>query len=77
MPILQNTRCTVDPTKRARSRSRFSSCSAEQEYKVRVVLARQLRSQKKDRPKWTIKGLAKMYTADQLANMLGTVRMPG
>ena len=77
MPIFQNTRCLVDSDKRARVRSRFSSCSAEQEYKVRVVLARQLRKQKKGRPTWTIKGLAKLYTADQLANMLGTVRMPG
>ena len=77
MPIHQNTRCIVEPNKRARVRSKFSSCSAEQEYKARIVLARQLRNQKKGRPTWTIKGLAKLYTADQLANMLGTVRMPG
>ena len=73
--IHQHTRCLVDPSKRARVRSPFASVENEQEYKAKLVIARQLRKQKgKQRPSWTIPYLVRNYTLQQLTKMLGTVR---
>ena len=73
--IHQSIRCLVMPNKLARTRSPFSSVEAEQEYKGRLVLARQLRKQKgEQRPGWTIRYLAKNFTLSQLSQMLGSVR---
>ena len=77
MSIHQHKRCIVNNSKRARVRSDFSSVEAQQEYKGRIVLARQLRKQRgAKRPGWTIKGLAKLYTSQELIQMLGSVPMP-
>ena len=77
MAIHQYRRCIVNNHKRARTRSRYSSVEAEQEHKGRIVLARELRRQKgKNRPEWTIRGLAQRYTSQELIQMLGSVRFP-
>jgi len=76
MKLKSSTNCIIETNKRARARSRFSSNEAQQEWKARVVLARQLRQQKTNRPSWTIKGLVRMYNSKQLIAMLGSVKAP-
>ncbi len=76
MALKSKSNCIIETNKRARARSRFSSNEAQQEWKGRVVLARQLRQQKSNRPGWTIKGLVRMFNTQQLIAMLGSVKAP-